>query len=173
MGCKRQNRTTGPAQGGGGSKIEGFTLNPMPAALDPVRPVRLARLARAETAAVGHLRHDGFMDPGMLAQVPGRRIAGTAVTVAIPGPDSTLLRHVMAMVRPGDVLVIDRCGDRRHACFGGVLALACRLAGVAGAIIDGMVTDVAEIRERGVPVWARRPTQPSPGRFGPPPSSTR
>jgi regulator of RNase E activity RraA len=135
--------------------IEGFTIGPMPA---PIAPEAIARLVRVETATVGHYRHDGFMDPALRAVIPDRRIAGTAVTVAIPGADSTLLHHAMNLVRPGDVLVVDRCGDRRHACFGGVLALVARLSGLAGVVVDGMVTDLGEIRAQGVPVWARGPS---------------
>ena len=83
------------------------------------------------------------------------RIAGTAVTVSIPGPDSALLHHVMGLVRPGDVLVVERCGDERHACWGGFMATAARSCGVAGVVIDGPVTDPAEIRANGVPTWCR------------------
>jgi regulator of RNase E activity RraA len=77
------------------------------------------------------------------------------VTLSIPGPDSTLLHHAMNLVRPGDVLVIERCGDRKHACIGGVLALVARLTGLAGVVVDGPVTDVGEIRAQGVPMWSR------------------
>lgn len=103
----------------------------------PLAAATVARLATVETATVGHYQHDGFMDPAIAALIPNRRISGTAVTVAIPGPDSTLLHHVMGLVRPGDVLVIDRCGDRKHACFGGILALTARLTGIAGALNAG------------------------------------
>ncbi|MGH6718871.1 MAG: RraA family protein [Alphaproteobacteria bacterium] len=132
--------------------IDTFTIEPMP---QPIDAAILARLAKAEPATIGHYRHDGFMDPGIRALVPDRRIAGTAVTLAIPGPDSALLHHAMNLVRPGDVLVIDRCGDARHACIGGVLALVARLSGLAGVVVDGPVTDIGEIRAQGVPMWSR------------------
>ena len=34
-------------------------------------------------------------------------IAGTAVTLAIPGQDSTLLHHIIQFLRRGDILCID------------------------------------------------------------------
>ena len=132
--------------------IDTFTIESMPR---PIDAAVLARLAKAEPATVGHYRHDGFMDPGIRALIPDRRIAGTAVTLAIPGADSALLHHAMNLVRPGDVLVIDRLGDAKHACIGGVLARVARLAGLAGVVVDGPVTDIGEIRTQGVPMWSR------------------
>ena len=68
----------------------------------------LARFARVEAATVGHYLHDRFMRNDLRPLIDGVRIAGTAQTVSIPGPDSTLLYHAMDRVRPGDILVIDR-----------------------------------------------------------------
>jgi regulator of RNase E activity RraA len=51
--------------------------------------------------------------------------------------------------------VLDRAGDVRHAACGGGVAFAARAAGCLGIIIDGMATDVGELREYGLPVWAR------------------
>ena len=132
-----------------------FVLNAMPPQL---APERLARLAEVETATVGHFRHSGFMDPALRAVLPDRRVAGTAVTLRIPGPDSTLLHHVLGLIRPGDFLVIDRAGDLRHACWGGVVTYAAKKAGVAGAVIDGMATDLGEVRRNDMPLWCRGPS---------------
>lgn len=132
-----------------------FTIQPMPA---PLAPDLLARLSRIETATFGHILHHGFMDRAVAAVVPGRRVAGRAITVRIPGADSTLLHHAVSLAGPGDVLVIDRCGDDRHACWGGVTATAAHLRGIAGVVIDGPATDFAEIRRLGLPVWCRGQT---------------
>jgi 4-hydroxy-4-methyl-2-oxoglutarate aldolase len=132
-----------------------FTLAPMPAQVDAAQ---LARLAEVETATVGHFRHDGFMDPALRAVLPERRVAGTAVTVRIPGPDSALLHHALGLVRPGDFLVIDRCGDRRHACWGGVVTFNAKHAGVVGAVVDGYATDFEEVRRRDFPLWCLGPS---------------
>jgi regulator of RNase E activity RraA len=51
--------------------------------------------------------------------------------------------------------VIDRCGDESIATIGGAVAYAARAAGVAGIIVDGLVTDLGELRQYGVPVWSR------------------
>ena len=59
------------------------------------------------------------------------------------------------MAEPGDVLLIDRSGDRRHACWGGMTTLAAKMRGLAGVIIDGCVTDLLEIEEMQLPVYGR------------------
>jgi 4-hydroxy-4-methyl-2-oxoglutarate aldolase len=132
-----------------------FDLRPMPAQIDPAL---IAKLERVETATVGHVLHSQFADIELRAVLPERRVAGTAVTLRIPGADSTLLHHLMGMVRPGDFLVIDRCGDRHHACWGGVITNAAKLGGVVGAVIDGPATDFNEVRRVGMPLWCLGPS---------------
>jgi 4-hydroxy-4-methyl-2-oxoglutarate aldolase len=110
----------------------------------------VALLRQAEPATIGHFRHVGFMDPGLRALLSGHRIAGTAVTVRCFGPDTTMVHYALGKLRPGDVLVIDRAGDTRHAACGGGVAFAARAAGCVGIIIDGMATDIDELREYGL-----------------------
>jgi 4-hydroxy-4-methyl-2-oxoglutarate aldolase len=130
-----------------------FVLNPLP---PPIDPALLDRLREAEPATIGHFRHVGFMAPDIRAMLPGyRRIAGTAVTVRAYGADTTIVHYALGQLRPGDVLVIDRVGDTRHAACGGGVAFAAREAGCIGIVIDGPATDVQELREYGLPVWAR------------------
>ena len=129
-----------------------FTLEPLPPGLDR----RLVdKLVRAEPATIGHFRNWGFVDPAIRAMQPDVRIAGPAVTVRAPGVDGTVVGYALGQVRPGDVLVIDRCGDHRHAAFGGLVAYACKVAALAGVIIDGVATDIGEVRRYGVPLWCR------------------
>ena len=130
-----------------------FTLNELPPQLDPAL---LDKLREAEPATIGHFRHIGFMSPEIRALLPGYvRIAGTAVTVRCYGADTTIVHYALGKLRKGDVLVLDRAGDMRHAACGGGVAFAAREAGCVGIIIDGMATDIQELREYGLPVWAR------------------
>ncbi|CAE6867675.1 4-carboxy-4-hydroxy-2-oxoadipate aldolase [Paraburkholderia aspalathi] len=132
-----------------------FVINDMPRQLD-VELIQM--LSAVETATVGHVRHGGFVDRGIRAVLDERRVAGTAVTLRIPGPDSALLHYVVPHLREGDFLVVDRCGDTRHACWGGVLANVARAKKLAGVVVDGPATDFGEIRKCGVPVWCRGPS---------------
>lgn len=129
-----------------------FRINALP---PPIDPALLALLRRAEPATIGHFLHSGFMEPEIRGFFPDIRIAGTAVTVRAPGADAVMIHHAIGECRPGDVLVIDRCGDRRHATAGGAVAYAARRQGIAGIVTDGVVTDIGELRAYGMPVWAR------------------
>jgi len=131
-----------------------FILNDPP---PQITPALLDKLRAAEPATIGHFRHVGFVDPAIRALLPGyHRIAGTAVTVRCYGADTAIVHYALGKLRPGDVMVVDRAGDMRHAACGGGVAFAAREAGCVGIIIDGAATDVQELRDYGLPVWARR-----------------
>ena len=129
-----------------------YRIHPMPAQLPADL---LEKLAKVETATVGHWRHWGFMDRGIQPLLKSKRVAGTAVTLAIPGPDSTLLHHALGLLRPGDILVVDRLGDDRHACWGGGVTVAAKAAGAVAGIVDGPCTDQLEIEQSDFPLWCR------------------
>jgi 4-hydroxy-4-methyl-2-oxoglutarate aldolase len=129
-----------------------YHVNDMP---PPLPTELIEQLQAVETATVGHWHLFGFMDPGIQPILGGKRVVGNAVTVAIPGADSTLLHHATGLLRPGDVLVVDRLGDRRHACWGGGVTVAAKAAGAAGGVVDGPCTDLSEIEQSDFPVWCR------------------
>ena len=129
-----------------------FVLNDLP---PQISPALLELLVQAEPAVIGHFRYAGFMSPSIRAHFQDRRIAGTAVTARFAGMDGSMVHYAVGQARPGDVLVFDRCGDEAIATMGGALAYAARKAGVAGIIVDGLVTDLGELRQYGVPVWSR------------------
>jgi len=129
-----------------------YEIGPMP---EPLPAALVAKLEQVETATVGHWRHWGFMDRAIQPLLRDKRVAGVAVTLAIPGPDSTLLHHALGLLRPGDVLVVDRLGDDRHACWGGGVTVAAKAAGAKAGVVDGPCTDLAEIRDSDFPIWCR------------------
>ena len=129
-----------------------YVIGPPPATLDPSV---FELLDDIETATVGHFRHWGFMDAGIHALGTATRVIGRAVTLALPAQDSTLLHHALSQLQPGDVVVIDRLGDRKHACWGGGVTQQASKAGAAGAVIDGVCTDPSEIAALAMPVWCR------------------
>jgi 4-hydroxy-4-methyl-2-oxoglutarate aldolase len=129
-----------------------YVVEPMP---PQVSAEALELLRGVETATVGHWRHWGFVDRKVRPMIPGRRVVGTAVTVAIPGPDSTLLHHALGQLRPGDILVVDRLGDDKHACWGGGVTVAAKAAGAVAGVVDGPCTDRLEIEASDFPMWCR------------------
>ncbi len=129
-----------------------FVLNELPTQIDPAL---IALLERAEPATIGHFLHTGFVDPAISARWQVPRVAGTAVTVRCAANDSTIVHYALGQLRPGDILLIDRAGDTRHAAVGGGVAYAAREAGCKAIIVDGVTTDIQEIRDYKVPVWSR------------------
>ncbi len=129
-----------------------FVVNDMPKQIDGSL---VELLEQAETATIGHVLYEGFVDRGIAPLLPRRRVAGTAVTLRLPHADSTLLHYACKLVRSGDIVLIDRCGDTKYACWGGGLTLAMKLGGVKAGIIDGPATDLSEIEEFDLPMWSR------------------
>ncbi|MEV7865637.1 RraA family protein [Streptomyces sp. NPDC088124] len=130
-----------------------ITLHDLPAP-GPADAALLARLERVDFPTLGHYLEEGFCDPRLHRIAGERRLLGRAVTVRITATDSTMLHHAAGLVRPGDVVVVDCGGDRRHAPFGEVVANALAARGAAGAVVDGVCTDIGALRAVGLPVYA-------------------
>src|ERR671916_269055 len=127
-------------------------IHPMPEAL----PAELrAALAAVSFPTIGHFLEAGFVDPDIRAMVTPVKIVGRAVTVRITAPDSVLVHKATELIEPGDALVIDIGGDTRHAPVGEMVALAARERGGVAIVLDGVCTDIVEIRAMGLPVFAR------------------
>lgn len=132
-----------------------YKINPMPALLPQDK---LDRLAKLETATIGHFYHFGFAAPAIQPVLPGKVVAATVATLAIPGLDSTLLHHCLSEVGPGYFIAVDRLGDRKYACWGGGVTRMASLVGLSGACVDGPHTDTAEIEEQDFAMWSRGPS---------------
>lgn len=115
----------------------------------------IALLCEVETATLGHILTEGFMVPAIQCVQDGPRICGPAFTVSVPPDDGAVLACAVTQAKSGDILVVDRQGDERHACWGAVMTAAAQAAGLAGVVIDGFVTDISAIRQSGLPVWCR------------------
>lgn len=115
-----------------------------------------SKIERVSFPTLGHYLEDGFVDPEIHRVVGGSaRVIGTAFTVRTTAADSTALHHAAGLIQPGQVLVIDTGGDRRHAPLGEVVAAQLVTRGAVGAVVDGVVTDVDEITGLGLQVHAR------------------
>jgi regulator of RNase E activity RraA len=115
----------------------------------------LGRAARIAPASIGHLRERGFMDAGIALRTESVRLAGSALTVRLVAPHGGAVHMAIDAAQPGDVIVIDTGGNRTHACWGDGTTIAAKARGVAGVIIDGMATDVQDLRRLGFPVFCR------------------
>lgn len=116
----------------------------------------LERFRRVSAGTVGHFVSSGFLSVEIQPLFRPVHLLGRVLTVSSFPTDNSIVVEAMHRAEPGDVLVIDRQGDLRHACWGGLLSRAAQARGVAGVIIDGPATDWREINELQFPVFCRQ-----------------
>jgi 4-hydroxy-4-methyl-2-oxoglutarate aldolase len=116
----------------------------------------IRELARLGTATVYEAAgRAAVIDVPLIQVVPGSRAAGPARTVRC-GQDDNLMAHAaVAEAEAGEVLVLTMPEPRPVALVGELLATQAKVAGVAAVLVDAAVRDVEELREVGVPIWAR------------------
>jgi regulator of RNase E activity RraA len=85
---------------------------------------------------------------------PIPRVAGPAFTVRCPPGDNLMLHAAIYRAEPGAVIVV-QAGDVDYAMAGGNVCAVAQRHGVAAFVIDGVIRDLAEVRELGFPVFAR------------------
>lgn len=128
-----------------------FVENPRGPEVDPAI---LDALRRVSPSTLGHLTDSGFMR-GLVPLFQPTKLVGPAVTVQIPHLDSTAVHYVLDLVQPGDVVVVDQSGDYERACWGGGVSYAATRKHIAGAIVQGAITDIEEIRALQFPMFYR------------------
>jgi 4-hydroxy-4-methyl-2-oxoglutarate aldolase len=113
----------------------------------------LARLGSATVhEAAGRA---AVVDCELVQVIPGSRAAGPARTVRCGQGDNLMVHAAIAEAEPGEVLVLTMPEPAPVALVGELLATQARGRGVAALLVDAAVRDVEELRELGLPVWAR------------------
>jgi 4-hydroxy-4-methyl-2-oxoglutarate aldolase len=115
----------------------------------------LEQLRTIAPATIGHMLEHEFMDPELRPIISRFAFAGPAITVRCFGTDSAIVHYAVDIAQPGDVIVVDRLGDRRYACWGGGVSIGAIARGVVGAVVDGVLTDRVEIEDARFPVFGR------------------
>lgn len=105
-------------------------------------------------STLGHTTEFGFIR-GLTALQQDFHFAGRALTVHLPAIDAIAIHKGMDVAQEGDVLVVSTSGDYDRACLGEIVAYAYARKKIAGAIIDGAVTDVRALRKMGIPIFCR------------------
>jgi 4-hydroxy-4-methyl-2-oxoglutarate aldolase len=113
-------------------------------------------LARLGSATVYEASgREGMVDLSFEQVIPGSRAAGPARTVRCGQHDNLMVHAVMERVEPGDVVVLTMPEPEPVALVGELLATQAARRGAAALLVDAAVRDIEELRELGLPVWAR------------------
>lgn len=125
----------------------------------------VARFEKVATASVADAidriaGKRGYMDQAIKPRINDRKIVGPAVTV-LEGPTNEFVppQHALDLIdscAAGSVMVIGVGGETNVAVWGGLMTAGAYARGLAGAVLDGGVRDVTEIRrDYGFPVYSR------------------
>jgi 4-hydroxy-4-methyl-2-oxoglutarate aldolase len=116
----------------------------------------VSELARLGSATVYEASgREGLVELDLHQLIPGSRAAGPARTVRCGQGDNLMVHAVMDRAQPGDVLVLTMPDPEPVALVGDLLVTQAKERGVAALLVDAAVRDAEDLRELGVPIWAR------------------
>lgn len=130
----------------------GFRILPAPPRLPAELVARFHGLATPNLAdAMGRFH---FMDPGIQSRTV-LPLCGLAVTVCCRPADNLMVHKALQLAQPGDIVVVNTCGNTTSAVFGELMARAAVAAGLGGIIVDGAIRDIEAIARLGLPAFSR------------------
>ena len=97
----------------------------------------------------------GFVGAQIRPICQGARIAGSAITVLVHPGDNIMIHAAIALLEPGDVLVVASTAPSTNALFGELMATSTAARGGIALVTDGAVRDIEAIRAMGFPVWSQ------------------
>ena len=128
-----------------------ITVNPSPA---PVDPDLVAAYRKLAPATLGHVL-DTAMESAIEPVYRPIKLVGTALTVLTYPQITSAVAEAIKIARPGDVLVISRGDEHRHATTGEIGSLGFMEVGIAGLVTDGPIADRVAIERMQFPVFSR------------------
>ena len=125
---------------------------------NPARPT--AALVKAFDAPTGFVTDSfngqGCLDYRIKPMLPlKKRIVGPALTCFCGPTDLLAAMASLDFAKKGDVIVVNAQGATNAAVVGDRWAYWARKIGVAAVVVDGLVRDLAGLREVGLPIFAR------------------
>ena len=132
-------------------------MNDLQQLIDGFMKVATASAADAVELVTGKR---GYMQPEIKPRINDKKVVGPAVTV-LEGPSSEKVppSHALDLIdeaEAGSVMVIGTNGEGDVAVWGGLMTAGAHVNGFAGAVLDGGVRDVTEIRrDYDFPVYSR------------------
>lgn len=130
----------------------GFRVLPAPPRLPEALIARFRGVAAANLAdAMGRFN---WMDPEIVSRT-GLPLAGLAVTVRARPADNLMVHKALDLAEPGDIVVVDTCGNTTSAVIGGLMSASAAAKGLGGIVVDGAIRDVEEITRLKLPAFSR------------------
>lgn len=128
----------------------------------------IERISQFETPDVSDVLNRMFtMSPDICGVSKGCRVIGPALTVKVYPGDNLMVHKALDLIQPGDVVVIDTSESNKNAVLGDLITNKAKHKGVGGFVIDGLVRDIDQVRDSGVPVFSRGITPFGPLHRGP------
>jgi 4-hydroxy-4-methyl-2-oxoglutarate aldolase len=98
---------------------------------------------------------EGMVDLDLIQVIPGTRAAGPARTVLCGDGDNLMVHAAIERIQPGEVVVITSPQPAPFGVVGDLLATQIKGRGAEAVLVDASVRDVEDLRELGLPIWAR------------------
>lgn len=83
------------------------------------------------------------------------KISGSALTVKLDPNRCFSSFEMLKHIKAGQIVVIDAKGETELSVIGGVISSVLKQKGAHGAIVDGAVRDVDEIRDMSFPIFSK------------------
>lgn len=110
------------------------------------------------TAVSDALGGKNHLDIGIKPLSDDWHVYGRAFTVEVPPCENISVLEGIYNAKPHDVLVVDGKGATSNALAGDFVIGLAKTLGLNGVIIDGVVRDIADIRELNFPVFSKGST---------------
>lgn len=128
-----------------------ITVNPRPDRLDSELVQAYKKLA---PATLGHILETA-MESSIQAVWKPIKLVGPALTVQTYPQITSAVAAALKIAKPGDVLVIARGSEQRHATTGEIGCLGYIELDIAGMVTDGPIADQVAIQRMQFPVFSR------------------
>jgi len=84
-----------------------------------------------------------------------KKISGSALTIKIDPHNCFSSIEIIKHIKAGQIVVVDAKGETEVSVIGGIISSVLKQKGALGAIVDGAVRDIDEVRDMGFPLFSR------------------
>ena len=130
----------------------GFRILPAPSPLPDDVVERFRGIPSPNIAdAMGRFN---FMEPAIAQRTP-HGLCGRAVTVKCRPADNLMVHKAIELASPGDIVVVNTCGNVTSAVFGGLMGQAAAAKRLGGIVVDGAIRDLDDLARLAFAAFSR------------------